>query len=281
MPSTIIDLLDSATRQLEPNSDSARLDAEILLSHVLERDRAYLYTWPEKIVTAQQQHQFDTLLQRRVQGEPVAHITGLREFWSLPLQVTGHTLIPRPETELLGEKTLERIPVDSEFTVLDLGTGSGAIALALASERPRASITAIEQSRQALEIARRNAVQHKLDHIRFLCGDWYAPVEGEHFQIIVSNPPYIAERDPHLETGDVRFEPPTALVAGEDGLRDLYHIIRQAPNYLVNPGYLIVEHGYDQGEAVRNKMKKQGFSEISTYLDLNRQPRITEGTWHQ
>ncbi len=273
----ISQLLREASQQLAEVSDSPRLDAETLLAHALERNRTWLMTWSDQVLENEQLTAFNRLLQRRLQGEPVAHITQQREFWSLPLSINAHTLIPRPETELLVEQLLERYPDETTLSLLDLGTGSGAIALALASERPTWSITAVERSPGALEVARYNGERLKLHNIQWLEGSWFEPVAGQHFDIIASNPPYIPSSDPHLKQGDVRFEPRTALAAGDDGLDDIRHICALAGKHLKPGGLLIIEHGYDQKNAVFDEFDKNCYTNIHQLHDLAGQPRLTLG----
>ncbi|WP_020560294.1 peptide chain release factor N(5)-glutamine methyltransferase [Thiofilum flexile] len=277
---TIKAALQMAVSALSPRAESAHLDAELLLAQVLNKPRSYLFTWPEKVLSPEQAQHFQALLQQRLQGHPIAHLIGQREFWTLDLMVTPDTLIPRPETELLVELALERLPHDHVCKVLDLGTGTGAITLALASERPLTQITAIERSAPALEVAKRNAERHQLTNIQFLQSSWFAELaqnSANRFDMIVSNPPYIAAHDEHLSQGDVRFEPLTALAAGQDGLDDLKIIIQQAPAYLSTQGWLLVEHGYDQGVAVRALYTQAGFQMINTHTDLAGHDRVTLG----
>lgn len=269
--------MQQASARLQALSDSPRLDAELLLCHVLEKSRSYLFTWPEKSLTAGQQKQFDALLARRQAGEPVAHILGRREFWSLELQVTADTLIPRPETELLVEAALERIPADAAWRIADLGTGSGAIALAVASERPLCRVVAVERSTAALTVARENGERLGLTNVEFLAGSWFEPLAGRQFEMLLSNPPYIPQQDPHLRKGDVRFEPTTALTAGADGLDDIRHIVTHAANYLTPPGWLLLEHGYDQGEAVAGLLHLAGFRDVALLEDLQGHGRVSLG----
>jgi len=264
-----------ATAQLA-NSDSPKLDAEVLLCHLLEKDRSYLFTWNDKPVSEQVWDDFSALVLRRQQGEPVAHILGYREFWSLQLEVSADTLIPRPDTEILVEQALARIPANS-CTVLDLGTGTGAIALAIASECPQAQVTAIEYQMAAAELAKRNAKRCQLK-LNVLQGSWYKPLaQAQLFDVIVSNPPYIEANDPHLAQGDVRFEPLTALVAEGNGLADLQHIITAGVNHLKDAGWLLVEHGYDQGSAVRELFTQADYQQVMTYQDYGCNDRITVG----
>jgi release factor glutamine methyltransferase len=270
--------LAAATR-LEAGSDTPRLDAELLLCQVLGVNRTYLYTWPERELSATQQQDYEALLERRAAGEPVAHILGRREFWSLELAVTPETLIPRPETELLVEAALARIPVDAAWQIADLGTGSGAIALAIASERPHCRISAVERSAGALAVARQNGARLGIDNVEFLAGSWFEPLAGRRFQMIVSNPPYIPRQDPHLSQGDVRFEPLTALAAGEDGLDDIRSLVAAAPHYLLAPGWLLLEHGYDQGEAVTALLGEAGYVETADLRDLQGQGRVALARW--
>jgi len=258
------------------NSDSPKLDAEVLLCHLLEKDRSYLFTWNDKPVSEQVWDDFSALVLRRQQGEPVAHILGYREFWSLQLEVSADTLIPRPDTEILVEQALARIPANS-CTVLDLGTGTGAIALAIASECPQAQVTAIEYQMAAAELAKRNAKRCQLK-LNVLQGSWYKPLaQAQLFDVIVSNPPYIEANDPHLAQGDVRFEPLTALVAEGNGLADLQHIITAGVNHLKDAGWLLVEHGYDQGSAVRELFTQADYQQVMTYQDYGCNDRITVG----
>lgn len=258
--------------------DEARLEAELLLAHALDRPRSWFYAHAGDVLEGGELGAFEQLLRRRAEGEPVAQITGVRGFWSLELAVTRDTLIPRPETELLVELALERLPPDVLAQVLDLGTGTGAIALAIASERPLADVSAVDASQAALDVARANAADAGLP-LRLLHGDWYAPVAGEVFRLIVSNPPYIAEDDPHLVQGDLRFEPRSALASGPDGLDALRVIINGAPVHLLPEGWLLVEHGHEQGVAVRALLRGAGFRHVETARDLERRERISLGQW--
>ncbi|MDH5472521.1 MAG: peptide chain release factor N(5)-glutamine methyltransferase [Gammaproteobacteria bacterium] len=271
------ELLTEATRLLENSSDSARLDAEVLLCYLLKKDRAYLITWPEKNIDTALTDCYRQLVSRRQSGEPIAYITGQKEFWSLTLRVNQHTLIPRPETELLVEYLLEHYPADHTIRLVDLGTGSGAIALALASERPQWHIIATDASPDALKTAQFNAAQLKLNNIEFRQGSWFQPLPDEAFDIIISNPPYIAEQDPHLTRGDVRFEPPSALSSGHDGLDDIRQIADQARQHLHANGLLIIEHGHDQKDEIFKIFNSLGYKKIQQLEDIAKKPRATLG----
>ncbi len=269
--------LKQAEIVLAPVSDSARRDAEVLLCHVLNQSLTYLRTWPERDLTSEQQVAFDALVHKRQQGEPVAYLIGEREFWSMPFLVTSDTLIPRPETELLVEQALRLLPAQDTQQLLDLGTGSGVIALALAKERPHWQLTATDASFAALRVAEKNARRLKISNVQFEYGSWYAPLGQRRYHAIISNPPYVADRDPHLARGDVRFEPSSALASGEDGLDDIRQIVDGAPEHLIAGGWLLLEHGYDQGEAVAGLLRQRGFSAVETVADLAGQPRVTLG----
>ncbi|QKX17501.1 peptide chain release factor N(5)-glutamine methyltransferase [Microbulbifer sp. YPW1] len=258
------------------HSDSPRLDLEVLLCHLLGRSRAWLYTWPEHPLDDEQQLQFERLLERRIAGEPVAHLTGSREFWSLPLKVNRTTLIPRPDTEVLVETVLELCPQE-RLSVLDLGTGTGAIALALASERPRWQVTAVDRMPAAVALAEENRQRLGFDNVAVLQSDWFAAVPQQRFDLIVSNPPYIDTQDPHLREGDVRFEPLSALVAEEHGLADIRRIGEDALDFLSDGALLAVEHGWEQGKAVRRIFTEAGYAEVETRLDYAGRERITLG----
>ncbi|HEL3750807.1 TPA: peptide chain release factor N(5)-glutamine methyltransferase [Stenotrophomonas maltophilia] len=257
----------------------ARHEAELLLMHVLERPRSWLFAHATDPLPATAQAAFEALLARRAAGEPVAYLTGRRGFWTLDLRVDAATLIPRPETELLVELALERLPSDRPLSVADLGTGSGAIALALASERPLAQVLATDASPGALAMAARNAAHHELRNVRFAEGgqDWYAPLQGARFALIASNPPYIASEDPHLQQGDLRFEPASALASGIDGLDDIRRIVAGAPEHLQPAGWLLIEHGWDQGAAIRTLFDAAGFADVQTQQDLEQRDRVTLG----
>jgi release factor glutamine methyltransferase len=256
--------------------ESARLEAELLLAAVVGQTRTYLYTWPERELTALQQQRYAALVARRAAGEPLAHILGRREFWSLTLRVTADTLIPRPETELLVEAALARLP-PSGARVADLGTGSGAIALALALECPACEVVAVERSAAALAVAAENARHHGIANVTFLHGSWYEPLKGRQFAMIVSNPPYIRADDPHLKQGDLRFEPPGALGSGADGLDDLRLIIAGAGPHLEPGGWLLLEHGYDQGAAVSALLRAAGMEAVEDLADLQGHGRVAVG----
>ncbi len=225
------------------------------------------------------QQKFEALLARREAGEPVAYLTGEREFWSLPLAVNSYTLIPRPETETLIEWALD-LPLPADAQVMDLGTGSGAIALALASERPRWQVVAIDASEEALTVARSNASTCNLQRVQMLQSDWFEGVTGSQFNLLVSNPPYVDSADVHLQQGDVRFEPQSALVSADNGLADIAHIIDKAPKHLLAAGWLLLEHGFAQGAAVRQLLASRGFTEVTTRSDLAGLERISGGRWH-
>lgn len=266
-------LRDAASRL---PGDEARLEAELLLAHALDRPRSWFYAHAGDLLEPRDAALFEALLRRRDRGEPVAQITGHRGFWSLELAVTADTLIPRPETELLVELALERLPRTEPRRVLDLGTGTGAIALAIASERPLADVTALDASEAALAVARDNAELAGLP-LRLLHSDWFSAVAGERFDLLASNPPYIADDDPHLEQGDLRFEPRTALASGPDGLDAIRIIAREACDHLLPGGWLLVEHGYDQGPAVRALMSEAGLQSVVTERDLELRDRVTLG----
>ena len=276
-PGTLQSLLAAATEALSATSDSPRLDAELLLAHALGQGRSHLRAWPERSPTTAQATAFHDLLARRLAGEPIAHLLGVREFWSLALKVTPDTLIPRPDTEQLVEQALLRIATDLPVAIADLGTGSGAIALAIASERPRARLLATDRCPAALAVARANARALALDNVEFREGDWCAGLPAGHFDVILSNPPYIAAQDPHLAQGDARFDPHGALVSGPDGLDDLREIIPGARDCLKPGGWLLVEHGHDQGPAVEALFAAAGYRDIRDHADLAGKPRVTEG----
>ncbi|MFC3909170.1 peptide chain release factor N(5)-glutamine methyltransferase [Legionella dresdenensis] len=270
--------LEHAARQLEPYSDTARIDAEILLAHILLKTRTWLYTYPEYQLTTQQIQTFESLVARRSLGTPIAYLTGTREFWSLPLRVNQETLIPRPETELLVELTLSMVSPDAGARILDLGTGSGAIALALAKERPEWDITACDLSESALQTAQDNARLLGINNIRFCRSNWFSNLEiSAPFDAIVSNPPYIAANDPHLTIGDVRFEPTHALISGNDGLSDIRHIIEHSLASLVKGGLLLIEHGYQQKLSVTSMLKEYGYVDIASWKDWQNNDRVSGG----
>lgn len=276
---TLGELLMDAARRLRGISDTPRLDAEILLAAALDRPRGYLHAWPERIPEPCQADRFAAWLERRLTGEPVAYILGRREFWSLELEVTLATLIPRPETEWLVELALARLPRDQAVTIADLGTGSGAIALALTVERPLARIVATDHSPAALAVARRNARRFGIANVEFREGNWCAPLAAERFALIAANPPYVAVTDARWRQGELRFEPAEALVAGEDGLDALRVIIAEAPTHLLPGGWLVLEHGYDQGRMVPALLRERGFVEVTDHRDGAGLSRIGCGRW--
>jgi release factor glutamine methyltransferase len=254
-----------------------RAEADILLAHALGRSRSWLIAHADDAVDAAGAAAFAALVQRRAAGEPVAYLTGHRGFWTLELEVTPATLIPRPETELLVELALARLPHDGAPRVVDLGTGSGAIALAIARECPHARVLATDASAAALAVAQRNAQANRLGNVDFARSDWFAALAGERFDLIVSNPPYIAAGDPHLKQGDLRFEPASALASGSDGLDDIRRIVDGAPQHLAAGGWLLFEHGWDQGVAVRGLLEAAGYGEVFTAQDLEGRDRVSGG----
>ena len=279
LPLSIMKALQHAMQRLTPASDTARLDAEVLLGFIMRCTHSYLHTWPERLLNDTQAHLFHSLIARRAAGEPVAYLTGQREFWSMTLEVTPDTLIPRPETELLVELALQRIPADSAWRILDLGTGSGAITLAIARERPHCHIIATDRSPAALAVARRNAATLGVSNIEFRTGDWFAPLQGDIFHVIVSNPPYVSSLDPRLRQSEIRFEPLSALASGTDGLDDIRAIAATARHHLAAGGWLLLEHGYDQSAAVMQILRDYGYQDISTARDLAGLDRVTRGCW--
>jgi len=275
---TLEQAIAAGANLLAPSSESAKLDAQVLLLHILQKPRSYLFTWPEHELNAKQQQQFNTFCQRRLNGEPVAHITGQREFWSLSLEVNATTLIPRPDTETLVEQALE-VAVPATAKVLDLGTGTGAIALALGSEMPDWQIIAVDRVSDAVALATRNQQRLAINNVHVKQSNWFSELHGEKFNLIVTNPPYIESNDIHLNQGDVRFEPLSALVADDCGMSDIKQIITQSRDYLLSNGYLLIEHGFEQGEAVRHFFEKMAFVNIKTVKDLGNNDRVTLAQW--
>lgn len=254
--------------------DSAKLDTEVLLAHVLNRDRSYLHGWPDVILSRPQVREYQRLIKRRAKGEPIAYLIGRREFWSLDLMVSRETLVPRPETETLVEQTLTRIPANEHWRIADLGTGCGAIALAIASERPHCEVIATDLFPATLKVARDNLQRIAINNMFLLSGSWCSPLRPQSIDLIISNPPYIAQDDAHLLGDGVRFEPRNALVSGPDGLQDLRTLVRQATTVLRPGGWLLMEHGYEQGPAVEALLEAGGYTAIMDYADSAGNPRV-------
>lgn len=273
------DAVARLARHATGETATPHLDAQLLLAHVLGRSRTWLYTWGDREVEPAEAKRFNALVERREQGEPVAWLLGYREFFGLRLAVSPHTLIPRPDTETLVEQALTHMPA-SDVRALDLGTGSGAIALALASERPDWQVTGIDIVAEAVTLAQRNAETLSITNVRFEQGDFFSALAPSmRFELIVSNPPYIDASDEHLGLGDVRFEPRSALVAGQDGMADLLHLIETARDFLTVGGWLMLEHGHQQGEAVRAALENAGYTAVGTCPDLGGRERVSLGQW--
>ena len=274
--SSISSALQWAYQELMSTSESAQLDAEVCLQHCLNKNRTYLYTWPDKTLDQTQWQQFSQMIAKRKTGVPVAHIIGEREFWSLPFLVNDTTLIPRPDTEILVETALN-LPLPDNAKVLDLGTGTGAIALSLAHEKPSWQVTAVDKVEDAVKLAKLNRDNLTLSNVEILQSDWFSSIEHQQFDLIVSNPPYIDEQDHHLNQGDVRFEPQSALTAADHGFADLYFIAEQSKQYLKPNGYLLMEHGYQQGIELRTKLTELGYLNVGTVRDFGSNERCTLG----
>ena len=267
--------LTKASLKLEAISDSSVLDAEVLLYFILKKERSYLRAWPEKNLNTKEQLAFERLVEQRFQGIPIAYLTEKREFWSREFKVNKNVLIPRADTELLIELSLAIIPKNEPYRMIDLGTGSGIIAITLAAERTNAQVTAVDISKNALQIAKENATIHDLKNISFKQSNWFTRIKRTQFDLIISNPPYIAQNDPHLQQGDLRFEPQHALVAANNGLSDISIIAETALDYLKLGGQLLIEHGCEQQAAVQAIFQQWGYCNIQTHRDLANLPRVT------
>ncbi|MCX7098794.1 MAG: peptide chain release factor N(5)-glutamine methyltransferase [Methylococcales bacterium] len=274
---TIKTQLALAATCLADHSDTPLLDAEVLLGFVLGKPRTYLRAWCDNPLTEQQLAAFDALLEQRQFGTPIAYLTGTREFWSRDFRVTPDVLIPRPDTELLIELSLALIQKNQAVKLLDLGTGSGIIAVTLAAECPNAFVTATDASKAALSVAQYNAHRHQLTNIEFILSDWFSNIPKTAFDLVISNPPYIADYDEHLQQGDVRFEPSTALIAADHGLSDIKTIADHARGYLKPAGHLLIEHGYNQAPQVQAIFNALAYDKVQSYQDLSGQPRVTYG----
>ncbi len=260
-------------------SDTPKLDAEILLSSTLQQSTTWLKTWPDYVLTEAEEARYMEMLKRRINGEPIAYIVGERGFWTLSLKTDASTLIPRPETELLVEQALLLIDKNTPQSVLDLGTGTGAIALAIASERPEVMVTACDKNDAAVKLACENSQRNALTNVKILQSDWFSELENTSYNLIVSNPPYIDKNDPHLAQGDVSFEPDTALVSADEGYADIKIIASQARGFLIDNGVLMFEHGFEQGKKAREILQQLGYSEIKTVNDLAGLERVTMGRY--
>ncbi len=276
---SIHEVLRRAKEKLAEISPTPQLDAEVLLAHMLRKRRSYLHTWPERELGSLQISTIETLIGNRYAGHPVAYLKGQRQFWSLDLDINPNVLIPRPETELLVELALELIPEKGDWRVADLGTGSGAVAIALAHEHYTLQIDACDNCKLALATAENNANKYSAKNITFYLSDWFSNLPTQKYNIILSNPPYIAENDPHLLGGDVRFEPIGALQSGNDGLDAIKTISNDAPKHLEANGYLIIEHGCTQADPVAGILARHGFSKISAHSDLSGHLRATTAQW--
>lgn len=276
---TIRSVLESSTFALDSKSASARLDAEILLGHLLEKDRAFLRTWPETRLDTLQIDRYRELIEKRKNSMPIAYLTGHREFWSSNFKVGPDVLIPRPETELLVEIALDIIPRGRPMSVLDLGTGSGIIAVSLAMERPELSILATDISPAALDIARQNAKQHQVGNVQFQTSNWFESIPDARYDLVISNPPYVADNDPHLFLGDLVFEPEIALKSGPDGFQALQLIADRAREWLGAGGHLLLEHGFQQATRLTRLLRQFGYRNTITYCDLQAHPRATRALW--
>ena len=269
-----------AVEQLE-GGESPSVDAKVILANILGKSQTYLFTWPDKTLADTERTLFEVAVAKRKRGEPVAYIIGKRDFWTLSLFTSPDTLIPRPDTEVLVKQVLNwaNDHLSHPLSICDLGTGTGAIALALASELPEASVTGVDFQQGAVKLATRNAQANNITNTRFVQSDWFNALNGQTFDIIVSNPPYIEETSPYLDEGDVRFEPKTALTSGHDGLDDIKHIIDNAPEYLNKGALLAFEHGFDQGTAVNALLANAGFVDVKTVKDYGDNDRVTLGQW--
>ncbi len=259
------------------HNDINRVDAYMLLQHVLNVEHAFLMTYPDQALSERQKEVFFQLVKQRSYGMPIAYLIGKREFYDLTFRVTEAVLIPRPETEILVDSALQRIPIDKPSKILDLGTGSGAIAITLAKHRPRSQVVAVDVSKDAIEISRWNAMNLHVNNLHFITANWFDELFAERFDLIVSNPPYVAENDPHLRQGDLRFEPQIALSSGNNGLSCIQHIIATASKHLGNAGWLLFEHGYNQADECKRLLQDADFSNICSYPDLAGIMRVSGG----
>jgi release factor glutamine methyltransferase len=274
MKHCIKEALDLAVSKLQ-SSDQARLEAEVLLAYVLDKQRSHLHAWPEAELSEEQTLRFGELVEQRAEGLPVAYLTGRREFWSLEFEVTADTLIPRPETELLVEQALALLPANENLQIADLGTGSGAIAISLAQERKQWTLCAVDRSFTCAHIAQRNANRLGVRNVSFVNASWCDALADASIDAVISNPPYVAERDPHLRQSDVRYEPVSALVSGKDGLDDIRILLAEAPRILKNGGWVLLEHAADQSETIRNLLNTKYFINITTLRDLAGLERVS------
>lgn len=279
MPETIALQLKTAEQDLLAISDSPQLDAELLLSHCLGRNRSFLRAWPEQLLSTRETEAFQTLLQKRLQGTPIAYLLGEREFWSRPFKVTPDVLIPRPDTELIIELALQLLGDKPMAKLIDLGTGSGIIAVTLALEIPKSTLLACDISLDALAIAKHNATLLGAKNLSLVQSDWFSAIDDHDFDLVIANPPYIAMDDPHLLQGDVRFEPLQALISPDQGLKDIRVLTDQARRHLTSGGYLLIEHGYQQQQAVQEIFQQFDFKHVTTHCDLAGNPRVTIGQW--